>query len=126
MSRKPTTVVKTIERVDRHGTSRNGNPQYRVRFTDGTSALTQSDSAIAYEIQNGEFRNTPVEFTLTRAGRVSYARPLPAVEPVSDSEALGYLQTAVDLFLSGQSSEAQLRRDAAWTRAGNELHWSRP
>lgn len=114
-----TTAIKTIRSTSRHGTSVNGKPQYRVTFTDGTDALTSSDSAVAYEIQNGEFRGVPVELTLTRAGRIAYARP---VRAMSHGHALGYLQANVRGFLEGRRSREELRAALARVDAGVEAY----
>jgi hypothetical protein len=57
----------------------NANPRYRIHFTDGTAALTQSDASCAYGIDDPEFRDTPLTVTFTRAGRIRYlARQEPA------------------------------------------------
>lgn len=70
------TYVKTIAHLERLNHSRNGNPAYRIYFTDGTVVRTETDASIAYAIGNPEFRDVPVEFTVTRAGRVSHAEPV--------------------------------------------------
>lgn len=119
MSSKPPTAIRTITDVTRHGTSVNANPQYRVHFADGTSALTSSDAAIAYEIANPEYRDATVELTLTRAGRIAYARP---VQPMEHAFALGYLEAAVDRFLQGEETRADLAAAYARVRAGTELY----
>lgn len=48
------------------GSSANG-----VYFTDGTSAVTQSDASFAHSINNSEFRDVPLKVTYTKAGRIS-------------------------------------------------------
>lgn len=71
-------MIKIIDHLERLNNSVNGNPRYRVHFTDGTSALTQSDAAVSYGIGNPEFRGVPVEFKLSRAGRIWDATPVQA------------------------------------------------
>lgn len=61
---------KVISRVERLGTSKNGNPYFRAHFTDGTSARTQIDSMVNYSIENSENIGVPVLLTLTKAGRI--------------------------------------------------------
>lgn len=70
------TEVHRIERLERLNNSTNGNPRYKVWFSGGGWAVTQSDAAISYEINNPEFRDTDVEITFTRAGRISFAKPV--------------------------------------------------
>lgn len=70
------TYVKTIDHLERLNNSANGNPTWLVHFTDGTSARTQSDAAVSYELDNPEFRDVPVEFKATAAGRIYGARPV--------------------------------------------------
>jgi len=64
-----------IESLERLNNSVNGNPRYRVHFTDGTVADTQSDASLNCGISNPEFRDVPLRVTFTRAGRISYATP---------------------------------------------------
>jgi hypothetical protein len=68
--------TKTIDRIERLSNSRNGNPAYRLHFTDGTSARTQSDASISYVVDGPEFRRGPVAFTTTKAGRIFDASPV--------------------------------------------------
>lgn len=65
-----TQAVKTIASLERLKLSTNGNPRFRVTFTDGTVSQTQTDSSIAYSIENPEFRDVPVRVSFTRAGRI--------------------------------------------------------
>lgn len=78
MSAKPRTEIKIISSLERINNSVWGNPRYRVYFTDGTSTLTMSDASINYGITNPEYRDVPVVFTFTRAGRISHATPAKA------------------------------------------------
>lgn len=59
----------TITRVERLGTSVNGNPYYRLHLEDGTSLRTSVDSMINYSVTNHENLNTPVIVETTK-GRV--------------------------------------------------------
>lgn len=70
------TYVKTIAELERMNNSANGNPRFLVKFTDGTEASTQVDAAVAYGLENPEFRDVPVTFTVTRAGRIINAVPV--------------------------------------------------
>jgi hypothetical protein len=64
-----------IESLERLNNSVNGNPRYRVHFTDGTVADTQSDASLNYGITNPEYRDVPLRVTFTRAGKISHATP---------------------------------------------------
>ena len=64
------TRTLTIDSLERLKLSVNGNPRFRVTFTDGTVAQTQTDSSIAYSLENPEYRNVPVVVHFTRAGRI--------------------------------------------------------
>lgn len=70
------TFVKTILTLERLRNSGNGNPRYRVTFTDGESAVTQTDASIGYGIGNPEFKDVPVRFTVSKAGRITHAEPV--------------------------------------------------
>lgn len=70
---------RQIARLDRLTNSVNGNPRYRVHFTDGSSALTQSDAGFCYAINNPEFRDAPVLVEFTRAGRIAHIAPAGSV-----------------------------------------------
>ena len=59
-----------IESIERLRSSVNSNPAFRVTFTDGQTARTGTDSAVAYEIENPEYRDVPLLVTFTRAGRI--------------------------------------------------------
>jgi hypothetical protein len=65
-----TTAVKTIASLERLKLSTNGNPRFRVTFTDGSVAQTQTDASIGYSLENSEFRDVPVRVSYTRAGRI--------------------------------------------------------
>lgn len=121
MARGETTSIKTITRLERLSNSRNGNPRYRLHFDDATSALTQTDSACAYELQNIACIGVRMELTLTRAGRVCGAKRA-EVRPMNHGQALGYLESAVELFLRGQSNRAGLEHSLRSMRAGVEAY----
>lgn len=62
----------TITSLERLRLSVNGNPRFRVTFDNGLTAQTQSDAGFAYAIENPEYRDVPLDVTLTRAGRISH------------------------------------------------------
>lgn len=63
-----------IHSLQRLNNSVNGNPRYRVTFTDGGTADTQSDASINYGIGNPEYRDVPVIVSLSKAGRITHVR----------------------------------------------------
>lgn len=125
MARGETTVVKTVVRAERLHNSVNGNPRYRLHFDDATSALTQSDSACAYEITNYPVNGRPLELTLTRAGRVCGIRKIEPIRPMGHAQALGYLEAAVHLFLSHQTNRPELQRTLDYVREAVDLYMGR-
>lgn len=44
---------RTIEKVERVGTSRNGNPRFRITLEEGITLLTKPDSGFAYSLVEG-------------------------------------------------------------------------
>lgn len=60
---------RTVESATRLTNSVNGNPRYRIAFTDGSSALTQTDAGFVYAVGNPDMRGD-VEVKFTRAGRI--------------------------------------------------------
>lgn len=48
-----TNSTRTVSRLKRLQNSVNGNPRYRVTFTDGSSALTKTDAGFAYAMTIG-------------------------------------------------------------------------
>lgn len=62
--------VKTIASLERLKFSANGNPRFKVTFTDGTVAQTQTDGQIGYTLENSEYRDVRVKVFYTRAGRI--------------------------------------------------------
>ncbi len=71
-----TEYVKTISRVERVGTSKNGNPTYEIVFTDGTTARTQTDAGVVYGLPNPGNIGVPVTVKATPAGRVWSVEPV--------------------------------------------------
>jgi hypothetical protein len=61
----------TITSLERLTLSTNGNPRFRITFDSGLVAQTQSDAGFAYAIENPEYRNVPLDVTLSRAGRIT-------------------------------------------------------
>lgn len=62
-----TLTIATLERLK---LSAMGNPRFRVTFTNGLVAQTQTDSSVGYSIESPEYRNVPVVVSFTRAGRI--------------------------------------------------------
>lgn len=125
MARGETTVVKTIHQRVRLNNSVNGNPRYRLDFSDGTSATTQSDSYCNYDVENLAERGATLELTLTRAGRVCGVRKVEPLQPMDHGHALGYLESEVQLFLRGLSTRSELEKGLHRMQAAVALHMSR-
>jgi hypothetical protein len=70
-----TVEIKRIDFLTRLNCSVNGNPRYRVAFTDGSVAITSSDASCAYGIANPEMRGD-LRVTFTRAGRIEMLEPV--------------------------------------------------
>lgn len=71
-------MIRTIKRLERLPNTANGNPRYRVIFTDGDQRTTHPDAACAFRITNSEYQDVPVDFTLNKQGEITYAHPVPA------------------------------------------------
>lgn len=67
-------IRKTVDHLERLNNSRDGNPRYKVYFTDGDVYQTEDNASCNYGIENSEMRSE-IEFTVTRAGRIDYMRP---------------------------------------------------
>jgi len=65
------TQVKRILTMKRLPDSVNGNPRWQVWFTDGDVRITQSDSNVAFKINQAEFRNREIKITFSRYGRIT-------------------------------------------------------
>lgn len=74
--------VKEIDWLERVTNSSNGNPRYCIHFTDGTSARTQPDATVAFELP-GATAGIPVKVKLTRGGDVWDVEPLHSDDPCS-------------------------------------------
>lgn len=66
--------VKRVLRLDRLQNSRNGNPRYKVTFTDGETAITKSDASCAFTIENSEMRGDVV-VTFNRDNEITHLSP---------------------------------------------------
>lgn len=81
----PREVTGRVIRVQRHGHTYYGNPMKSVHLEcasvegkDHSGIYRISDnSSLVYEIENGEFRDEPHTFVLTRAGRISHVQHTP-------------------------------------------------
>ncbi len=77
------TDTRTIVAMERAGCSVNGNPRFRIVFTDGTIALTMSDAGFCYAIGNEGMRvGSTVRIEFTRAGRIRSMTPATAREEI--------------------------------------------
>lgn len=65
-----TTEILTIASLERLRLSSNGNPRFRVTFTDGRQADTQTDAAVNYGLENREYQGVPLEVTFSPNGRI--------------------------------------------------------
>ena len=71
------TETKTIKSFERMNSSVNGNPRYRVLFTDETGYIPMmSDSGTSYAIGNKDMREgSTVEVSFTRSGNIRSMSP---------------------------------------------------
>ncbi|TKK84617.1 hypothetical protein FDA94_28730 [Herbidospora galbida] len=74
MERKPSETMRilTIDTLERLNLSSAGNPRFKVTFTNGESAQTQSDASVNYGIENSEYRGVPLKVTFSPNGRITY------------------------------------------------------
>jgi hypothetical protein len=82
MTKKDYTEVHTILHLRRLNDSVMGNPAWMVTFDDLSFARTSSDQSWSYGAENEEFRDVPLLFTFTPAGRIRWAEQLTDVKPV--------------------------------------------
>lgn len=68
-------TTRRVSSLTRLNNSINGNPRYRVLFTDGSSAVTKSDAAFCYGIDNPEMRGEVI-VKYSRGGRITDMSPL--------------------------------------------------
>lgn len=59
-------LVKMIESLRWLNNDENGNPRWRIYWTDGTSNDTAPGAQIAYAIENDEYQNVPLSVTTKR------------------------------------------------------------
>ena len=69
-------TVRRIDSLSRLHNSVNGNPRFRVYFTDGSVAQTQSDASFNYGLTNSENFNVDVDVTFTKSGRITNLVPV--------------------------------------------------
>lgn len=62
--------IKVISRLERRPLSKNGNPRFRIYFTDASTALTQVDGSVALGLENRENIGVPVLVKTTPSGLV--------------------------------------------------------
>lgn len=70
-----------ITKVERKGTSRMGNPSFRVFLDNEAVLVTKTDTAVAYEIENSENIGVPVTITVNGRNEVWNVEPLTPAEP---------------------------------------------
>ncbi|KJL45567.1 hypothetical protein [Microbacterium trichothecenolyticum] len=63
-------MTKQIASLERLRNSRDGNPTWRVEFTDGTVATTAKDAAVGNAIDNSEYQGVPLEVTFDGDGAI--------------------------------------------------------
>lgn len=69
--------VKVIDWLERLRNSANGNPRYRIHFTDGTVLATKPDADVSYGLGNPEVnRGVSVLVKTTPAGLVWDVAPV--------------------------------------------------
>lgn len=68
MMKSQTKRILTMKRLPN---SVNGNPRWQVWFSDGDVRITQSDSAVGFEINQPEYRNADIKVSFSRAGRIT-------------------------------------------------------
>lgn len=76
-------VTGRIVRTTRLNNTADGNPQWRVNLSDGTTFDTAPDVQCAYLIGNPEFRDVPVVFALDKRGQILTATPRPDLGEVT-------------------------------------------
>jgi hypothetical protein len=67
---------KIIDSLERLNNDREGNPRWRVNFTDGTTANTAAGYQIGYSIDNSEFVGVPLELIYNGKGEITRAKPV--------------------------------------------------
>lgn len=85
------TVVRTIAGLTRLRNSADGNPRWRVSFTNGDSANTSPNADIGYGIGNSEYQGVPIAFVLNEQNQITHAYPI-----ASWADAYGVWHVRVD------------------------------
>ena len=67
--------IRQIATLEHLNPTVNANPRWRVNWTNGDDALTQSDASCAVGIGNPENLSVPLRVTLSRAGRITHLAP---------------------------------------------------
>ena len=62
------TKATTVVAMERLKNSRNGNPRYRIAFSNGIIGTTRTDAGFVYGIHNG-MKQVTIRFHYTPAGR---------------------------------------------------------
>ena len=62
------TKATQIETIERLRNSRNGNPRYHIRFTNGIEGTTPADAGWVYAIHSG-MKDVTIRFHYTQTGR---------------------------------------------------------
>ena len=62
------TKATEIESIERLRNSRNGNPRFKIRCTNGIEGTTKTDAGWAYAIHDG-MKKVTVKFHYTPAGK---------------------------------------------------------
>lgn len=64
----PFTKIAEVESIERLPNSRNGNPRFRIRFTDRLEGITKTDAGWAYAIHDG-MKTVTIRYHYTPGGR---------------------------------------------------------
>lgn len=81
---------RVLSATERLTCSNMGNPRFRFRFDDGSSAVLQSNSGFGYEVGNPGFRDgDAVDVAFSRAGTVRYMRAVPQAGDMLAADGLG-------------------------------------
>lgn len=63
-------AIRRIASVTRLKNSVNGNGRFKITFDDGSSAITQTDSSVSYDVENLSRYEGDLEVKFSRAGRI--------------------------------------------------------
>lgn len=81
-------MIKTIARLERRQNSVNGNPTYRIHFTDGTNITTKKDSGFVYGI-GSSFEGRTFDVVIDGRGSIIDLIPVCSVCQTKITEGLG-------------------------------------